>query len=814
MIYNNTLPFTSLPAPLLPNNFTAPSLFAEQINDITSPLYLDDSVPNVLLDVESSDRGIERWARTVGVRKEDLWSTCAFTFFVICAAIVAAHLVFFAFDTLLDIVFPSRFSKRRLRAQAKARQDNIDDLYEAGTRMSMKEARSSETSAERQTARGGSMGRNDVDFGDDAYMREDDDSDEVGPQRPEDDFPSWRLHLALLQGNLIRVLFLFHLPLSTFSVYTFATKSRTPDSTLRLAVVTFAVVCVAIPAYLIWQLHRVPGRELYSSLSRLLSVGVLYNTMSDECVLFSGVRLVANLIVAIMLGAVQGTGTAQAATILLVEVADTLITSLWLPWGDNAAMGPLAFILCLARIVIAVLLVVLSPTVAVAAAAAAWIAYIVLLIQGLVLLMLLVVLAFKFFELLIRIVGGVPFDESRSSRSGGLGGALRKWDRGGQGKSHRKGARRGTTQKSTARVNRATGDLRRTGHRGPSETTVGTHTRLLDSQSANASTFGYKEGSHGSRQRYQPTSNEDDGFIMSAMSSGPWTSSSPGYVKPGAYSSGNTPTVSAPAATSGPVLRSGPTWGDTATIVPAAVPSSASTPGFARIGGGRASSSNPYQVATMSASANAGYPPYPSSSADGYQTGVAPPGNPRRLSQSAIVEMAGPGSSADNFAPMARNTSRMSLGAGGIPALPPSSALLLSNTVTRPSPTETARPGQHAMTSSASATGGFFGRFRRARPPMSDYSSDEDDSEDDDEHEAGRKRRFGGLRWLRAGRMRDTRSEDENELEQEDEVPPAERGFVVTRKPRPGPPPGVARATAAIEARTDPTTHDDEARAV
>ena len=55
-------------------------------------------------------------------------------------------------------------------------------------------------------------------------------------------------------------------------------------------------------------------------------------------------RLATNIVVGVVVGAAQTAGTAQAAVILLVEVADTLVTSLWLPWGDNAAMGPLAFV--------------------------------------------------------------------------------------------------------------------------------------------------------------------------------------------------------------------------------------------------------------------------------------------------------------------------------------------------------------------------------------------------------------------------------------------------------------------------------------
>lgn len=49
--------------------------------------------------------------------------------------------------------------------------------------------------------------------------------------------------------------------------------------------------------------------------------------------------------------------------ILIVEVIGALVTSIWLPWGVGASMGLISFLMCVARVVIAVLLVILTPTV-------------------------------------------------------------------------------------------------------------------------------------------------------------------------------------------------------------------------------------------------------------------------------------------------------------------------------------------------------------------------------------------------------------------------------------------------------------------
>ncbi|KAK4054818.1 hypothetical protein OIV83_000742 [Microbotryomycetes sp. JL201] len=766
LVYNNSLPFTSPPTPVLPNAFDIPQQFSSQINDVTSPIYLDDALPNVLLDLDSSAAGIERWARMIGVRHQDVWSVCAFTFLCIVAAVIAAHCLFFVFDSALDTIFPSRFSKSRLRKESKV--SNGDAMQELkrvslkGSTMTAGQSRPSESSAHRFMEGG--------DYGDEAFLQ--DDGNNYGPSRPEDMIPSWRLHLALLQGNLTRVLVLFHLPLVIFSVYQFSIRDESPTSTFALAVVTFALLCVTAPAYLLWQIHATPVRELYGSMTRLLSLGPLYNTMSDECVMFSSVRFGANLVVGILIGAAQNVGTAQAAVILLVEVADTLITSLWLPWGDNAAMGPLAFILCLARIIIAVLLVVISPSVAVSDSAAAWIAYIILLVQGVVWLMFLFILMSKFFELVIRVMGGIPFDESRSARAGGLGGALRKLERSSGGSNlqnqHKKGkASRKAARAAVANASRQSSDLHRAALHGPSETTVGTHTRLLDRNRPRSQTpqSSFTQGDSAARSFYG-SNTDDDGYIMSAMSNGPWASA--GHVRPGEYSS-----------VGGPVIRSGPLRGEQATVVPAV-----SNTGFARISGGRASSSNPYQLVDGTSSNANPSGALGRSSADAY--GTRPPGNPRRMSQSAVIEMAavGDGMAIDGGHHAIRHHSRPSL------PHPPSSSALFSNTVTPQYPPTS--PKLQSSSSRSQTKGGFFGRFRKDKQQTTSDVSSEEDSDDEDTDDDGRRHRNKWIRpmnWVGIGKSkRSKQGGDENDRFGMFEVdtPSSQREFVVQRKQRPG----------------------------
>ncbi len=314
-----------------------------------SPLYLNSSLPSVLLDLgQDNDRGLQQWAAAANVRHEDLFSICAFTFLVIAAAVVAAHALFFATAFLLNLASPSDGSRARKRATVMEANKRLSQLprgergEQAYASLSGGSGNGSKEDGGDGRQSSGSADRHEFNFeSEDPYAAEID----WTKIRPEDDYPSWRVHLAWLQGNLTRVLQLFHLPLCLFSVYQFTLYSTAPTSTFALAVVVFAVVCLVAPAAVLWQIWRTPVRELYTSLPLLLSAGPLYTIYSDECTLFGGARLIGNVVVGVVIGAGQASGTAQAAVIVLVEVVDTLVTSLWLPWGDNAAMGPLAFLL-------------------------------------------------------------------------------------------------------------------------------------------------------------------------------------------------------------------------------------------------------------------------------------------------------------------------------------------------------------------------------------------------------------------------------------------------------------------------------------
>ena len=124
-----------------------------------------------------------------------------------------------------------------------------------------------------------------------------------------------------------------------------------------------AIFSVLIPIVLVVRLTLTNTTKLYDETWTLLFLGPLYNHYRHGSQLFACLLFATNLAFGITIGCGQKSGTAQAIVILVVEVMSALGTSVWLPWGQGASMGLISFLFCVARIVIAVLLVILTPIV-------------------------------------------------------------------------------------------------------------------------------------------------------------------------------------------------------------------------------------------------------------------------------------------------------------------------------------------------------------------------------------------------------------------------------------------------------------------
>jgi hypothetical protein len=323
------------------DSYDPPSVFAQQLNDPTSVLYVEPNVPNTLFMLPNNTHtGIESFAYAVGVRPADLFGICLSIFLLLVAAIVIASLVvrFIGWAGALSHSRPTARSGARSPGPryTSASKDGLDAIG-----VVEEERSSSGHLLFRFLPSGGKSWRR-------RFMRS-------GPNT---------FHGSVLHGNVVRLLLLFHFPITVFSSYQMtAGHSQASFTSIALAALSFAIISVLLPVSLILRLVSTSTNKLYDETGTLLALGPLYNHYRHGSQLFAIVFFASNLAFGITIGCGQRSGTVQAIIILILEVGFALGTSVWLPWGQGASMGLISFLFCVARIVIAVLLVILTPLV-------------------------------------------------------------------------------------------------------------------------------------------------------------------------------------------------------------------------------------------------------------------------------------------------------------------------------------------------------------------------------------------------------------------------------------------------------------------
>lgn len=303
-------------------NYTGPIAdFSEEFNDPTSPLYLDPSGPNRFLNL-AAPPGMASFAHAVGLREQDLFGTSASIFLLICAAVVVISLAVWAIHGVGEYTM-SREDRKRMGSAMGSPQ-----RYEVGL------GKEDEADADGVIASGGGG------------------IDRKGEhhQPPTAVRRQWwkfsvkggvgAFYASSLQGNLTRILILFHLPISTFAIYQFTIYPGPASiASVVLAALFFLFVCLLVPLYLVYRLYTVPSPKLYDATRTLLSLGPLYTLYGEGSQLYAGVLLGSNIIAAAVIGGGQKSGTAQAIVLLVLEIVLSLVTSIWLPWGEGASMG-------------------------------------------------------------------------------------------------------------------------------------------------------------------------------------------------------------------------------------------------------------------------------------------------------------------------------------------------------------------------------------------------------------------------------------------------------------------------------------------
>ncbi|KAJ7461987.1 hypothetical protein FB451DRAFT_1562577 [Mycena latifolia] len=529
--YNITLTNDVHWNPLVTFPYNPPSNFGDQLADPTSPIYINPDVPNLLFTLPANaTSGMSMFAYTLGVRPKDLFPICIVLFLAIAAATIVLSFIVWFIDLIASLVSGAVSSHPARRARSPGPKEleiaaNTDESKSAIFRP-----------ASRLTLSGaGATSRKPW-------------------YRVRTEISSF--HGSVLHGNLVRILVLFHLPLTIFAAFEMTQPASVVSVRSRaLAALSFAVLSVLLPALLVVRVTLTTTNKLYDETRTLLALGPLYNHYRHGSQLFASLLFATNLVFGVVIGVGQKSGTAQAIVILVVEVAAALVTSIWLPWGSGASMGLISFLFCVARIVVAVLLVILTPAISIGDGSGAWVAYGILVILALVYLALVLMLLIKLIEAAVRIIGRVGFDRSTHTVDSGLLGACGLLGCCGSRKRrvprHRTHARaRGYASPNAARTSDASSTYAPPAALGTDSKKGSIHSQQPPS---------VLRPEHALRP-YREESDDESGYIMGAWQPFP----RPGYA---------------------PVKDTPPP--------PAPAPAS----GFSRVGGGRAHIDTPYAIA-------------------------------------------------------------------------------------------------------------------------------------------------------------------------------------------------------------------------
>lgn len=266
--------------PLRTPAYNPPDTFSAQLANTTSPLYIDSEAPNTLFTFPTYPnqmrRGIPALAAAVGLREQDLFGMCVSTFLAIVGSALVISVFIWAVDWLISSVVSGK-STSRPRGLTLPNGDRDRDTKDGH----FSPRSPSPESQLYQSATARSAGHGHARRGWWRYR--------LGQSS---------FHGSVLHGNLVRLLLLFHLPVTIFSCYQFTLgRSTATNLSIVFAALTFAVFSVGIPLFLIYRVTTTPTGKLYDATRTLLALGPLYNHYGHGSQLFAGMYFANNIAV-------------------------------------------------------------------------------------------------------------------------------------------------------------------------------------------------------------------------------------------------------------------------------------------------------------------------------------------------------------------------------------------------------------------------------------------------------------------------------------------------------------------------------------
>lgn len=334
-----------------PTNYVPPPAFANMMSDPTYPLYLDSAANNPLLDLHSAADGIPAWAAAVGLREQDLFGTCLVIFLMLAAGIAILSLFLWCIHAIVEIssTAPPRVVNHAQRSSFgssprastlvgkeayRPTSDGTDYAnHTLGSQLSLQQHRSTPSRLRR------------------TWLR----------FRPKGEAGAF--HAEALYGNLLRLISIFHLPITIFSVHQLVLSSGASIVSRVFAALAFVFISILIPAGIMFKVSRTPSGKLYDATRTLLSLGPMYSVYVEGKQMFRIFPIAASLITGVVIGAGQKSGIVQAVILVVVELAMLIIPAVWYPWGEGASMGAPGAFLGVIRVASMVMVMILSPTV-------------------------------------------------------------------------------------------------------------------------------------------------------------------------------------------------------------------------------------------------------------------------------------------------------------------------------------------------------------------------------------------------------------------------------------------------------------------
>lgn len=235
----------------------------------------------------------------------------------------------------------------------------------------------------------------------------------------------WNHGVHFIGGALLRLVFnIFSLPLLTIAMFQIAIiPGQNPpvvaDVFAVVAIIGWVGGAIAISFKL---MTYSPRHGLFTELPTLLLLGPLYNTYQESQLGIVIVELLATVVRAIAIGALQLSGVAQLSVLIVVELTCFIGILIIRPFEPATGMNLVMTVMATIRLIVVFLLIPLVPSLHAGPVLRGWFAYATLLIHLLVIVLFVVHVVQVVFEILIRLSGaGVTNDSDLESKETGYG---------------------------------------------------------------------------------------------------------------------------------------------------------------------------------------------------------------------------------------------------------------------------------------------------------------------------------------------------------------------------------------------------------